>query len=319
MDHSDNIYNKDALASKHDLESLFEVLSSVRDIEGNPAKFTSNSIMANPDFEKIKQNEYQRYYYETLPDTFSHYPEHHNNLEIWKKGINEGIFQPQFHGREHLNYKRWLKALQNGDREALFCFEWGSTYSGRGDYSFMEAFDWDYPEDVREHKNAIKEGLQLFREYFGFDSLSFIAPCYNWDPSLENTLAANRVKIIQGIRNQQVPTGSFGNYKSIRHKFGEINTSQIIYNIRNCFFEPSMNPNKDWVDSCLAQVNNAFLFNKPAVICSHRVNYIGFIEEKNRETGLRKLKELLISILKKWPDVNFISTDELIPILGNNN
>ena len=83
------------------------------------------------------------------------------------------------------------------------------------------------------------------------------------------------------------------------------------YNIRNCFFEPSMLPSKNWVDSCLAQIQSAFLFSKPAVICSHRINFIGFISEKNRDRGLKDLDQLLQQVLKKWPDVKFISTDQL--------
>ena len=76
-----------------------------------------------------------------------------------------------------------------------------------------------------------------------------------------------------------------------------------------------MNPDKDWVDSCLAQISNAFLFNKPAVICSHRVNYIGFIEQANRDRGLKNLSKLLHLIVKKWPEVRFISTDQLVEIM----
>jgi len=72
-----------------------------------------------------------------------------------------------------------------------------------------------------------------------------------------------------------------------------------------------MNPNRDWVNSCLAQISSAFHWNKPAVICSHRINYIGFIDEKNRDRGLRDLNLLLKKIIQKWPEVKFISTDEL--------
>jgi hypothetical protein len=33
-------------------------------------------------------------------------------MELWIEGMQNNIFKPQFHGREHLNYKRWLNALQ---------------------------------------------------------------------------------------------------------------------------------------------------------------------------------------------------------------
>ncbi len=312
---TENIYNVDALESKTDLEGLFNVLKSVKGSDDKPAKLTANAVMANPDFDKIRASDYQQYFYEKLAITFNRYPEHQKNLELWQEGMQEGLFQPQYHGREHLNYKRWLHALQSGDEGVRYTFKWGATYSGKTDYNFMEAFDWDTPKDIPEQKEVIKEGIQLFREYFGTDSRSFIAPCYNWDPDLEKTLAENHIQIIQGIRNQYVPTGSFGNYTPLRHHFGDVNKHGSIYNTRNCFFEPSMNPNKDWVDSCLAQISNAFLFNKPAVICSHRVNYIGFIDPANRDRGLKNLRSLLQRIIQKWPEARFISTDQLVEIM----
>ena len=55
----------------------------------------------------------------------------------------------------------------------------------------------------------------------------------------------------------------------------------------------------------------AFLLHKPAIISSHRVNYIGSLKESNRKNGLTQLSILLKSILKNWPDVQFMTTIEL--------
>jgi hypothetical protein len=174
----------------------------------------------------------------------------------------------------------------------------------------MESYDWDNPSEIENHKIIIADGLRLFKEIFGFESKSFIAPCYNWDSKLEAFLADQNIEWIQGLRSQLQPTGTFDNYQLKKHSFGQKNNG-VKYNIRNCFFEPSMLPSKNWVDSCLAQIQSAFLFSKPAVICSHRINFIGFINEKNRDRGLKDLDQLLQQVLKKWPDVKFISTDQL--------
>ena len=311
MDVARSVYKVDSLASKEDLEKLFDVLSSFTGADRRPAKLTANVIMANPDFDKIRASDYREYHYEHFADTFKKYPEHQKNLGLWKKGMEEGVFRPQYHGREHLNYRRWLRALLSGNEDVRFCFNWHTTFSGKEDYSFMEAFDWDTRDDIAEQKEVVKEGLRLFRQTFGYASKSFIAPCYNWDPDLETTLYENDVRWVQGIRSQMAPTGSFGSYSPIRHTYGEVAASGLRYNIRNCYLEPSMNPEKDWVSSCLAQIASAFLFHKPAVICSHRINYVGFIDPDNRERGLKDLRELLKTVVKRWPDARFISTDEL--------
>ena len=305
-----SIYKNDSLASQDDLEKLFEVLQSYKGSDGKPAVITANAIMANPDFEKIKAHDYQEYFWEPFTKTLKRYPKHQNNFELWKQGMNEEVFHPQFHGREHLNIKRWMNVLQSKDDAIRTSFEQQTTYSGKGDYSFMEAYDWDSPEDIKDHEIIIAEGLQLFEEHFGFKAKSFIAPCYNWDTKLEPFIASHGIEWIQSLRSQLQPTGNFNEYQAIRHSFGQ-QQNGLRYNIRNCFFEPSMLPQKDWVNGCLAQIQAAFLFSKPAVICSHRINFVGFINPKNGERGLNDLNQLLKAIVKKWSDAKFITTDEL--------
>jgi hypothetical protein len=315
FDLNKSIYKVDALASESDLDHLFDLLLSVKNIEGNHPIVTANAIMANPDFDKIREYEYKSYFYEPFFKTFERYPEHGNNLKIWKKGIKTGVFKPQFHGREHLNIKRWLDALQKKDENVHLTFDWRSTYSGKEDYAFMEAYDWDEPFEVDAHKKIVTEGLNIFEEVFGYKSTSFMAPCYNWDSELEATLAQGGITCIQGIMKQLAPTGKFNSYKPIKHFFGERNSANSFYNVRNVFFEPVANPSKDWTDDAMARIKVAFLYNKPAVISTHRINYIGYIDSKNRDNGLKQLKSLLEKVVKKWPDVKFISTDDLINYL----
>ncbi|MEZ4841523.1 MAG: hypothetical protein R2821_08445 [Flavobacteriaceae bacterium] len=71
-------YNlNDSLASEQDLSCLFEVLASFKDSKGNHPVITANTIMANPDFKKIREREFKEYYYELFTDTLQLYPQHH--------------------------------------------------------------------------------------------------------------------------------------------------------------------------------------------------------------------------------------------------
>jgi hypothetical protein len=313
-----SIYKVDSLASKSDLEDLFDLLSSFKNLYGEHPIFTANAIMANPDFDRIRASEFKEFHFEPFNETFKKYPEHENNLQIWKRGKEEKLFHPQFHGREHLNVGRWMKDLLDGNDKVRFSFDYNSTYSGVGDYSFMGSYDWSVPEEIGEHEKMIIEGLKIFEETFGYKSNSFIAPCYNWDSQLEPLLAESGIKCIQGIRSQLAPTGILGKYNQIPHYFGEKNKYGTFYNVRNVFFEPVHNPGKDWTKPAMARIQAAFLMKRPAVISSHRVNYIGFIDPKNKENGLRQLGSLLKQILKKWPDVRFVTTDQLISYFSDN-
>jgi hypothetical protein len=175
----------------------------------------------------------------------------------------------------------------------------------------MEALDWDSAEEVAMQAHELVDGLKLFRKIFGYSSASFIAPCYTWDPELNPTLSSHGVRWFQGVRVQRRPMGQASSHTVIRHFFGQRNEHGQRYNVRNVHFEPVMNPNVDIVDRALAQIAIAFAFRRPAVINTHRVNYIGSIDPKNADLGLGALKKLLISITRRWPDVKFISTDQL--------
>lgn len=317
MEIEKSLYQFDALESDSDLNELFNLLLEFKDCKGKPLKLTTNTIVGNPDFEKIKESNYTSYFYESFVDTYKRYPSHSKAFEIIKSGIDKEVVRPQFHGREHLNIKRWFHSLNSGNEFTRFSFDWGSTYSGKGDYSFMEAFDWDNKSDIIFQNQILREGFQLFENIFDFPSKSFIAPCYNWDPEIETELKDNGVSIIQSLKKQYIPTGKFESYTSLPHHFGELNSLGLRYNIRNCFLEPSLGQGIDWVDRCMAQIQTAFFFKKPAVICSHRINYIGFIDINNRDRGLSTLRKLMKRVMLKWPDVQFISTDQLGDLLTN--
>ena len=89
--------------------------------------------------------------------------------------------------------------------------------------------------------------------------------------------------------------------------------------VGNCSFEPSIYPNIDTVNHCMKEIDTAFKWHKPATISSHRVNYIGSLHAANRSNSLKSLALLLNNILNKWPDVEFITSDKLGNIIGNEN
>ena len=311
----------DSLASNDDIESLLDVLASFRDIYDNPAVITANSVVANPDFDKIRASDFQEYHYELFYETLNKYNNHARAFDLWKEGLNKKLFIPQFHGREHINIPMWMRALQNNDKDVHFAFDKGMAgifpkSKPQHGNKYMAAYSIDSHEDLIYHQNSIEEGLGLFERIWGFKSKSFIAPCYTWSKKIEPILNNKKVELIQGGTSQFEPRIGYTN-KRIFHYSGEKNCSGQRYNIRNCFFEPTSNPYLDWTDACLKQIRIAFRWHKPAVISSHRINYIGNIDQLNRDKNLKLLKTLLFEIKKKWPDVEYTSSDKLTNLMIN--
>ena len=113
----------DSIAQKDDLTCLYEALQSVKDKNDRNAVLTANAVMANPDFERIKESDFETYYYQPFSELLASDPAYSGVWSLWKEGINEKIFRPQFHGREHLNVKKWLQALQQNESATKLAFD----------------------------------------------------------------------------------------------------------------------------------------------------------------------------------------------------
>lgn len=318
-----NLYNMyDTLASPEDLNALFDLLSGFRDKNNNPCVITAATIVANPDFEKIKENNFSEYYYEPFTKTLNRYYHNNKSFELWKKGIEERLFVPQFHGREHLNVAEWMRALKNQDKETLIGFEhgvWGFIRKpgNHSQISYQAAFDFYDPDDLAIHSKAITEGLSLFNELFGYNATFFVPPNGPFSRKLDKVAIDSGIKYISTSKSQLEPQG-FGKNKRVFHWLGEKDGLNQRYMIRNCFFEPCQGK-KNWVDSCLKEIEIAFRWNKPAIISSHRVNYIGTLDKINRDNGLSRLNLLLKTLLKRWPDTEFLTSDQLGSLIATKN
>jgi hypothetical protein len=312
----------DSLATKTDLEVLFDALCSVKDKNGKNVVLTADTVMANPDFEKIEQSDFKEYHYELFTETLSKSVEHKGAFAMWETGIKENIFHPQFHGREHLNIDKWLCALQNNEYVTKLAFNYktfglsvNASDSIEGDY--MGAFNSSVESDIDNYKLILNEGLDIFESIFKFRSKSFIATTYTWSPKIEPILKMNGVDYLQGLVTQRIPLDSGTTFKYQNGNFqGKKNKYNQIYLTRNCFFEPAHFRDKfDVVDECLSRIDSAFRWGKAAVISSHRLNFIGSIDEANRTKNIQLFRKLLKAIVHKWPDVEFMTSDKLGDII----
>ena len=312
----------DALASEQDLEDLFSVLTEFRDRNRNHPAITANVVMMNPDYGRIRSSGFREYFGVPFTETLKKYPAHARSFSLWKQGKSEGIFFPQFHGREHLHIKSWMKSLTNSESTNRAIFEeemfWpGSAEEERGGVRPRAAFDAEDLTEIDHHSVIIRDGLKQFEDLFGYKSESFIAPNFVYHPDLNRTLAENGVKYLQGMKYQKLPFAGSEKRMMLRRIHGRKNEWGQFNLIRNCVFEPSQHPEyHDTVNHCLKGIENAFLWKKPAVITAHRLNFIGYIDPENRERNLKLFRELLKRMLHRWPDIEFMTSSELGDVIA---
>lgn len=318
-----SIYNKyDSLESNDDLSALMEVLISVKDKFGNPAIFTINNVVANPDFEKIRANNFNEYFYENFTQTLNRSQRSDKVIQLYKEGIASNVFKPQFHSREHVHVYNWLSKLKSSDKVYLDAFDSGlftiNDLNGSScKHECLDAMATYSEKDYLFIENMIVDGVRLFKEIWGFESDSVIAPCYTWSSSLEAVFKKCNIKYVQGARGQREPTSINEPFIIKRNYCGKRNRDGLIYLVRNVNFEQIENNKIDIVNKAIKQIETAFFWNKPAIISTHRVNYIGSNDETNRKKNLKLLKELLNKLTQKYTDIEFLSSDQLGKIISN--
>lgn len=307
----------DSIESSDDLDALFEMLIRIKDSNGSHPIFTANTNTSNPDFDKIEASGFQKYYPELFTKTYESYPGRERCFEIINQGLHDKIFFPQFHGREHLNVSRWMKNLKSGDSNTRFAFrnrmfDISTDHIRLGSNSYMDALRYENEEELKDIKDSLREGLIQFEHAFGYRSLSFTAPRYTWSSNLEAYLKELGILFIQSRSYQNIPLGDdINKFQKAINYTGKKNNYDQIYLTRNVFFEPCASEKIDWPGKALKEIKSAFLWKKPAIICSHRVNYVGSIFEENRSKNLKQLKLLLTTVLKEYPDVEFMDSKSL--------
>jgi hypothetical protein len=315
-------YSKfDTLESQTDLERLFETLTKVKDQNGNAATLTANYLVANPDFDKIKQDDFKNYHYEDVFQTYERYGNAATIKKLVDTGIKENIFYPQFHGREHIHPLRWLFSVNHCPNERL-CFDHFAipgvplNCAPNTTKKFLSSFDYYNLEEKQFNEEALVDGLKMFEQIFGYPSKTFIAPQSVRGEHLDAVLSKNGVLYHQNGQ-QLLPSFEDKNNAVVNKYWGYQNDFGMLYWRRNVTFEPSKNTNFDSVSSALSEIKNAFLFGKPAVINSHRVNFIGSISEANQIDSLTKLEQLLTKVVQIWPDVEFVNSQQLGEYMTN--
>ena len=165
----------DSIASEDDLSALFEVLNSVKDSNSNPACITANVCTANPDFKKIKDSGFNKFYFEKFTETLSKYSTKNNLFDLWNDGEKQDLFKPQLHGREHLHSLLWLKELKSGNSDLIKAFElnsFGIPYIAiyrQKRRNLQAALDKNkMPNEFEFQKKWFKDAVNIFKQSFGY-------------------------------------------------------------------------------------------------------------------------------------------------------
>lgn len=308
----DHYQSYDTLDTVEDIEMLSDVLERHNQQTSSPV-FTMNFAMANPVFQTGNDRIGTPFLWEPISNTYQkYYGRDTNPIDTIVSLSSRGIIHPQLHGREHLNVTSWRYGILN-DKKLKYAYELHMVGLNDGKYCGLDALNRANTEI--SHYEYIEDSIMLFEVSFGFVPMSFIAPCYVIGADEERELASHGVRILQGgwLTNR---TNSKGKLLRLPTVLGSKGHSGLIKLVRNCQLEPAWfyrrgKSSEECVTKALKYVKEAFQAKQPAIVCSHRVNYVGGIDRSNREFGLKCLDSFLSEVMRRWPMVRFMSSDEL--------
>jgi hypothetical protein len=309
------------LVNSDDLSHLFDILSGVKDINGNSAVITPLTVVTQPDLRKIKDSGYHEYaYVDFIKGIEEIYGK--RSADLWKEGVDSGLLAPEYHGRDHINIPVWLELCRNNNDvrnladHGVIAIPYNTeiksvSVKGSAAYYFCDK------KDFQMKLESLEEGIRIFENLFNKKPISFTPPGGGYGTPYESMLYREGIRAVQIGKYHKFIRKDFTIKRKIAF-LGRKSDSGIIYTPRNCTFEPHSKMKSDWIDTCLKDIQDCFSSEKPAIISSHRINFVNSKSEYNG-FGTHKLGQLLRSIISKFDNIEFMSTKQLIELMITQN
>jgi hypothetical protein len=313
----DDPYDSESLENAEDVNLLAEVLSSVQGGDGRHPVFTCFCNPGNPDFKAIRESGFEKYVSEPVPATLDRRGDRREFEAAWQNAREAGLLVAEYHGREHLQVPMWMAALRESElvREAFDREFYSVPVSGQSPFAkgFRAACFFSAPAEIPELVAILKDGAAMFERQQGYAPRVFCPPNNVFHPDMFPAVREMGCHtIVRPLRSKQ-PDGKGGGKTVLamsRKPLPDLNITR-----RNAIFEPVMNAS---IEHAMKGIQSAFAWGVPAVVSTHRVNYIGGINPAMRSRGLRALEDLLGRIVSAWPDVRFLASHELSERIARN-
>jgi hypothetical protein len=314
-------YN-DCFESYEDLQQLENTLKKFKDINNNHPSFTLLMNPANPDFRRIEKDNFNNYYYERFDETLSKREDGKQILDWYKSAIQNNLIEVGFHGREHLNVHSWMKDLKNSNEVTLDGFNnriWGQGVlesMNNTSVRYRSTFQIKHHDELEKLKKSIEDGIEIINNLFNQKTTYFLAPDGPYHLSLNPTMVKSSIKYI-GLRKLHRNPLDNKWYQNKYFWLGKKTKEGLRVITRNVIFEPNSPRYTDWLQHAMGEIEKAFKFNNPAVVCTHRANYVSGLNLDNRKNGLELLEALIEQILNQYPDVEFMTSSQLGDLITN--
>jgi hypothetical protein len=291
-------YAASTLERAEDVAALAAILAASRGRDGLPAVLQANHVLLAPDFGRLARDPSDVAFL-TFPSYAGRWarPGLHEALLA---AIADGVWHPEYHGALHCDLDRLRSRLARGVPTARAAVD-----SERWEFEDVASFA-EYTSSPKTLRTTIPLGLEAFATCFGRPAVSTAAPGYVAPPVALRFLQQGGIRVVQGYarrprRRLGRLAAAAGTRRSPVRRFGSLWRIERIAD-----FEPAAGSNAAAV---LQRCEAAWRRGMPAVVSTHRVNYVGW-DEQIVDPG----RTALVSLLKGLGHAIFLTDHEIIQI-----
>ena len=289
------------------LAAVCETLSRYQDATGRHPVLTVGLVLAAPDAAAIRHGDFAHYQHRTLAD-----PRDAELLATLRDGVRRGVLALQLHGLEHLWPPTFMKlARQDGAVRRWLESDDAATetlppavQSRWIDGSALPS----QPLAAAAIQSAAREEVAAFARLFGELPAVAVPPTFIWNAEVERAWAAAGVRFVVTPGRRYTRRNAQGQPDEVDRWManGEIGAGGVRYLVRDLYFEPTFGHQ---AESALAAIQERVRLGRPALLETHRFNFLG--DAAVCESSRRELERLLAGLLREFPTVRFMSTEEL--------
>ena len=290
------------------LARIAAVLASRADRAGRNPVMTLGLVLGVADGARIISDGFRHYYGKSLDVS-----ECAAIVAVIKRGAGSGVFALQLHGGEHY----WPPALLTAARTDPQVAAWLGGPGAPPTESLPAVLQSRWIDATElpskslradESRTAALTEVARFREIFGKQPIVAVPPTFIWNDTVEAAWAEAGVQFVvtPGRRYQARDADGEPAAAGPAIANGDQGAGGITYLVRNDYFEPARGHGAERGLAALARKTPA---GRPTLLETHRANFLG--DAKVADAAITELDRLLALALQAFPDVQFLSTEEL--------
>lgn len=294
------------------LVHLRGILAAARNAHGETAVMTIGVILETIDRDATRAA--GRHVAEPLGS-----PAQREILQTLVDGERTGVFALQLHGRAHYWPDSLLARARHDAAVAVWLDEpglgWTETLPSALQSRWTETTTLpSTPLTEPAVRAAVAAEVEAWRELFGTVPAVAVPTTFVWPPVLERALVAAGVGVMVTPGARHEARGADGAPACITAHIvnGGRGEGGLLFLVRDVYFEPALGHHASRLaDGVLARAARG----RPALIEMHRFNFCG---PRATPTAFDTLRDALVELLARVPEVRFMSSAALASLIARN-